>query len=331
MLIPSAARFRNLLPLLARHWVPLLAGACCTVVYVGTFPLLAQVAGDLIPAIGGGRFQDALRIIAVAMAIFLAQKLAQYGQDILLAGPSLRVTQALRQAIFARLQRLAFPALETLSGGDLSYRLTEDADRVGEVIYKTIHDSTPSALLLVAVLAYMSWRDGPLTGATLLLAPVMILLVGWFGRKVRRAEERSQGQVSELAALLAEAVGGLRMVRAFASEEWLQQRFARQVDGHRRARFRTLELVARQHPVVGFLEATGILAILLLGAWRIHAGSLTTEQFSSFVVALLMLIDPISHLTTNFNEFQQGQASLRRLRALEQEPLEPPDPPRPLS
>jgi len=194
MLIASAARFRLLLPLLARYRVPLLAGACCTVVYVGTFPLLAQVVGELIPAIGGGRFQEALHIIAVAMVVFLAQKLAQYGQDILLAGPSLRVTQALRQNVFARLQRLAFPALEKLSSGDLAYRLTEDADRVGEVIYKTIHDSTPSTLQLVVVLGYMAWLDGPLTGATLLLAPLMVGLVGWFGGKVRRAEERSQGQ-----------------------------------------------------------------------------------------------------------------------------------------
>ncbi len=331
MLIPSAARFRGLIPLLARHWVPLLAGACCTVVYVGTFPLLAQVAGSLFPAIGGERFQDALRMIAVAMAIFLVQKLAQYGKDTLLAGPSLWVSQALRQVIFARLQRLAFPALEKLSIGDLAYRLTEDADRVGEVIYKTIHDSTPSVLVLMAVLGYMAWLDRPLTAATLLLAPIMVVLVGWFGRQVLRASERSQAQVSELAALLAEAVGGLRLVRAFASEEWLQQRFTRQIDGHRRARLRTLELVALQHPVVGFLEAAGILAILLLGAWRIHTGSLTTEQFISYLVALGWLIDPISHLTTNFNEFQQGQASLRRLRELEQEPLEPPDPPQPLS
>ncbi len=331
MLIPSAARFRGLIPLLARHWTPLLAGACCTVVYVGTFPLLAQVAGHLFPAIGGERFQDALRMIAVAMAIFLVQKLAQYGKDILLAGPSLWVSQALRQVIFARLQRLAFPALEKLSIGDLAYRLTEDADRVGEVIYKTIHDSTPSVLVLMAVLGYMAWLDRPLTAATLLLAPIMVVLVGWFGRQVLRASERSQAQVSELAALLAEAVGGLHLVRAFASEEWLQQRFTRQIDGHRRARLRTLELVALQHPVVGFLEAAGILAILLLGAWRIHTDSLTTEQFISYLVALGWLIDPISHLTTNFNEFQQGQASLRRLRELEQEPLEPPDPPQPLS
>ena len=331
MPIPAEARFQKLLPLLARHWGALLAGAGCILVNVGTFPLLAQVAGNLLPAVGGGRFQEALAIITVAMVVFLVQKLAQYGKDTLLAGPSLRVSQALRQAIFARLQRLSFPALEKLSSGDLAYRLTEDADRVGETIYKTIHDSTPSALQLVAVLGYMAWLDGPLTAATLLLAPVVILLVGWFGRQVLRASERSQAQVSNLAAMLAEAIGGMHLVRAFASEAWLQQRFARQIDEHRRARFRTLEMVALQHPVVGFLEAAGVLAILLLGAWRIHTGSLSVEQFSSYGVALLMLVDPISHLTNNFNEFQQGRASLRRLRLLEQEPLEPPDPPRPLS
>ena len=62
-----------------------------------------------------------------------------------------------------------------------------------------------------------------------------------------------------------------------------------------------------------------------MGAGRIQSNELTPAGFSSYVAALLMLIDPISHLTTNFNEFQQGQASLRRLRAIEAEPIEPPD------
>ena len=77
--------------------------------------------------------------------------------------------------------------------------------------------------------------------------------------------------------------------------------------------------------MVGFIEAAGILSVLLIGAARIKAGGLDSQGFSSYVAALLMLIDPISHLTTNFNEFQQGQASLKRLRAIENEPVEPPD------
>ena len=296
-------------------------------VFVACWPLLAWLAGQLIPAIGAGDLPRVLRVIGLALGVFMVQKLAQFGQDSLLAEPALLVSQDLRRQLFARLQRLDFGALEKLSAGDLTYRLTEDADRVGEVIYKTIQDSTPSALQLVVVFGYMVWLDWPLSLATLVLAPVVAVLVSVFGARVMQAAERSQKQVSELAGLLGEAIGGLPLVRAFAAEPWLQQRFEEEIDLHRRARYRTQQLLALQYPVVGFLEAAGILAVLLIGAARIQAGGLDAQGFSSYVTALLMLIDPISHLTTNFNEFQQGQASLRRLREIEREPVEAPDRP----
>jgi len=296
-------------------------------VFVACWPLLAWLAGQLIPAIGAGDLPRVLRVIGLALGVFMVQKLAQFGQDSLLAEPALLVSQDLRSQLFARLQRLDFGALEKLSAGDLTYRLTEDADRVGEVIYKTIQDTTPSALQLVVVFGYMVWLDWPLSLATLVLAPVVAVLVSVFGARVMQAAERSQKQVSELAGLLGEAIGGLPLVRAFAAEPWLQQRFEEEIDLHRRARYRTQQLLALQYPVVGFLEAAGILAVLLIGAARIQAGGLDAQGFSSYVTALLMLIDPISHLTTNFNEFQQGQASLRRLREIEREPVEAPDRP----
>ena len=327
MLAPSPAGFRRILPLLKPYRRRLLAGGLCMLVYVACWPLLARLAGQLIPAIGAGNFPAVLQAIVTALVVFLIQKLAQFGQDTLLAGPALSVSQDLRRQLFARLQHLDFNALEKLSSGDLTYRLTEDADRVGEVIYKTMQDSTPSALQLLVVLGYMVWLDWPLALATLLLAPFVAVLVSVFGARVMAAAERSQKQVSELASLLGEAIGGLPLVRAFAAEPWLQQRFDTEVDLHRRARYRTLKLLALQHPVVGFIEAAGILSVLLIGAARIQQGGLDSQGFSSYVAALLMLIDPISHLTTNFNEFQQGQASLRRLRAIEAEPIEPPDRP----
>ena len=327
MLAPPSAGFRRLLPLLKPHRRTLLAGGLCMLVFVGCWPLLAWLAGQLIPAIGDGDFNRVLRVIVLALSVFMLQKLAQFGQDTLLAGPALQVSQELRRRLFARLQRLDFGVLEKLSAGDLTYRLTEDADRVGEVIYKTIQDTTPSLLQLVVVFGYMVWLDWKLSVGTLLLAPLVAVLVSLFGAKVMGAAESSQKQVSELAALLGEAIAGLPLVRAFAAEPWLQQRFEQEIDLHRRARYRTQRLLALQYPVVGFLEAAGILAVLLMGAARIQSNELTGAGFSSYVAALLMLIDPISHLTTNFNEFQQGQASLKRLRQIEQEPVEPMDSP----
>ncbi len=326
MLTPSQAGFRRLLPLLRPHGRQLLLGGLCMLIFVGCWPLLMRLAGALIPAIGAGELFKVVQVILLAIAVFLIQKVAQFGQDSLLAGPALRVSQDLRRDVFRQLQRVELASLEKLSSGDLTYRLTEDADRVSEVIYKTIQDTLPSALQLVAVFAYMVWLDWKLSVAILLIAPLVAVLISLFGARVMAATERSQRKVSELAGLLGESIEGLPLVRAFAAEAWLQDRFETKIDQHRQARYRTYRLVALQHPVVGFIEVIGILTVLALGAARIQTGDLDGQGFSSYVAGLIMLIDPISHLTTNFNEFQQGQASLKRLRDIEREPQEPPDP-----
>ncbi len=317
--------FLSLLPLMKPHTRLLIWGGICTIIYVGCWPLLAWLVGKLIPAIGSGNINEVLNVICLALVVFLIQKTAQFAQDTLYAGPALRISQQLRKDLFSGLQEVQLGSIEKLSSGDLTYRLTEDADRVGEVIYKTIQDTTPSLLQLIAVFGYMIYLDWKLSVATILLAPLVAILVGNFGSRVMVAAEKSQKQVSDLAGLLGEAIQGLPLVRAFAAEDWLQKRFDDEIDLHRKARYRTLRLLALQHPVVGFIEASGILTVLAIGAIRINSGELDGAGFSSYVAALLMLIDPISHLTLNFNEYKQGQASLKRLIEIEQEPKERPD------
>jgi len=326
MLNPSEAGFRRLLPLLRPHSIQLLWGAISMILFVGSWPLLMDLVGRLIPALGSGDLAVVLPVIGLVLVVFLLQKLAQFAQDSLLAGPALQVSQSLRRDLFRQLQQVELGALEKLSAGDLTYRLTEDADRVSEVIYKTLHDTIPSALQLVAVLGYMLWLDWKLTLAILLLAPLIVWLISLFGGRVMAATERSQKKVSELAGLLGEAIEGLPLVRAFAAEPWLQGRFEQEIDQHRRARYNTYRLVALQHPVVGIIEVLGIAVVLVLAAYRLSNGDLDSKGLTSYVTGLVVLIDPIAHLTTNYNEFQQGQASLRRLRAIEKEPSEPADP-----
>ena len=326
MRTPSQAGFRRLLPLLRPHVRQLTWGAFCMVVFVSSQLVLMSLMGRLLPNVGSGDLERILPVIGLVLLVFAIQKIAQFGQDSLLAGPALQVSQSLRRDLFQRLQRVQLGALEKMSSGDLTYRLTEDADRVSEVIYKTLHDSIPSALQLVAVLGYMLWLDWKLTVAILLLAPFVAWLISVFGARVMAATERSQKKVSELAGLLGEAIEGLPLVRAFAAEPWLERRFEDEIDQHRLARYNTYRLVALQHPVVGIIEVLGFATVLVLAAIRISSGDLEITGLITYLTGLVLLIDPIAHVTANYNEFQQGQSSLRRLREIEQEPSEPDDP-----
>jgi ATP-binding cassette subfamily B protein len=291
-------------------------------IYVACWPLLAYLAGNLIPAIGSGDLSKVSSIIIKSLFVFLVQKTAQFGQDVFIAKPSLEISEVMRGNLFSRIQKIKMNSLENISAGDITYRLTEDADRVSEVIYKTAQDTIPCTLQLLAVIIYMFYLDWSLTISAFVLAPLIILSVNSFGRRVLIASEKSQESTSNLAGLIGESINGMSTIRAFAAENWIEKRFYKRLSTNKKAKYKTLKLLAFQHPVVGFVEAFGILAILGLGAARINLGLLTSEEFSSFFAAILMLIDPISHVSTNFNDYKQAEASIKRLKNINQEPVE---------
>ncbi len=291
-------------------------------IYVACWPLLAYLAGNLIPAIGSGDLTKVSSIIIKSLFVFLIQKTAQFGQDVFIAKPSLEISEVMRGNLFRRIQKIEMNSVEKISAGDITYRLTEDADRVSEVIYKTAQDTIPCTLQLLAVIIYMFYLDWSLTLSTFVLAPLIILSVNSFGRRVLVASEKSQESTSNLAGLIGESINGMSTIRAFAAEKWIENRFYKRLSTNKKAKYKTLKLLAFQHPVVGFVEAFGILAILGLGAARINLGLLTSEEFSSFFAAILMLIDPISHVSTNFNDYKQAEASIKRLKNINLEPIE---------
>ena len=292
------------------------------VIYIVCWPILAYLAGKLIPAIGSGDLSKVSSIIMKSLILFLIQKTAQFGQDVFIAKPSLEISEVMRENLFSKIHKIKINFVDKLSAGDITYRLTEDADRVSEVIYKSFQDTLPCLLQLLAVIFYMFYLDWSLTLSTFILAPIIVISVNSFGRKVLLASEKSQESTSELAGLIGESINGISTIRAFAAEEWIKNRFNKRLSTNKNAKYRTLKLLAFQHPVVGFIEAFGILAILGLGAFRINLGLLNSEEFSSFFAAILMLIDPISHISTNFNDYKQAEASLKRLKILNNEPIE---------
>jgi len=165
-------------------------------IYVACWPLLAYLAGNLIPAIGSGDLSKVSSIIIKSLFVFLVQKTAQFGQDVFIAKPSLEISEVMRGNLFSRIQKIKMNSVEKISAGDITYRLTEDADRVSEVIYKTAQDTIPCTLQLLAVIIYMFYLDWSLTVSTFVLAPLIILSVNSFGRRVLKASEKSQESTS---------------------------------------------------------------------------------------------------------------------------------------
>lgn len=312
------------LPILNRSYSPLLPyirpqistvaqALICTLAFTVFWPILAWMAGRMAKYIGQGNIEQIAQLAAIAAIVFLLRGAAQYGQDTLMAKAALQIVLDIRTQIYTHLQKLSLDYFETAKTGDLAYRLTEDVDRVGEAINKFFHDFTPCILQFIVVLGYMLYLNWQLTIAVFIIAPLMALLIGAFGEKLLEYSRRSQNRISNLSSLLTEVFSGIRLVQAMSAEEYEIERFTEEAEQNRRAKYLAEKVKALQFVVIGFLQAMSIVLLFFLGGWQISQGNLTGSEFISYATAVALLIDPIAHITDDYNQFKQSEASIERV------------------
>ncbi|MBE8965706.1 ABC transporter ATP-binding protein [Nostocales cyanobacterium LEGE 12452] len=303
----------QLLPYLWPQWPLLIRGLACILGFVLFTLAVPYLAGQVAFYLGQGNVNRIAYWLGLATLVFLVRGLCQYGQNVFMIAAALNMVLNLRKRVYAHLHKLGLDYFETTQTGDLTYRLTEDIDRVGEIVDKLSHQFLSNLLQLIAIPIYMLYLNWPLTLAGLILAPLMAWLIGEFGQRLLVLSRQSQNQVSNLSAMLTEVFSGIRVVQAFGAQEYEVKRFNKEAEINRQAKYRALQLKSIQFPVVGFLEAVSIILLFLLGGWQISQNQLTSQGFISFLAAVAILIQPIDMLISNYNEYKQTEASVERI------------------
>lgn len=311
--LKTRSNYWQLSAYLRPHWQNITKGFIGIIGYVVATLTLINLAGKLATPFGAGNVVAIAQLAGILILVFLVRGFFQSVQDMYMAKVALRVAFDLRKEVYSHLQKLDLSYFETAKAGDLSYRLTEDIDRVGEVVNKVFHDFIPCSLQLLAIPIYMIYLNWQLTLATVIVAPLMGILIGWFGERLRKYSLKSQNRVSGLSAILTEVFSGIRLVQAFAAENYEIARFGNEAERSFQAKYSADRLKAVQIPIVGFLEAVSAISLLMVGAWQISQNNLTVGEFFSYLTAAALLIDPIGHTTNNYNEFKQGEASVDRV------------------
>jgi ATP-binding cassette, subfamily B, bacterial len=311
--LKTRSTYWQLLPYIRPQWQTIAKAFACTLAFTVFWPIIAKLIGEMANFIGKGDLRSIVQLAGVGAIIFLVRGAVQYGQNVLMAKAALTVALELRKQVYAHLQSLNLSYFETAKTGDLSYRLTEDIDRIGEVINKLFHQFIPCILQLIVVLGYMIYLNWQLTLAALVIAPLMALLISWFGEKLLASSRQSQDRISDLSALLTEVFSGIRLIKAFVAEDYEITRFARESEQNRRAKYVAEQIKSLQYFIVGFLEAMSVILLFFLGGWQISQGNLTGKDFISYVAGVALLIDPIAITTANYSDFKQGEASSDRI------------------
>ncbi|QIQ04737.1 ABC transporter ATP-binding protein [Streptomyces liangshanensis] len=256
----------------------------------------------------------------LGLLVVAVQWLAQIGETRKTGRTGERVLYSLRLKIFAQLQRLGLDYYERELTGRIMTRMTTDVDALSTFLQTGLVTAFVSVVTFFGILVVLLAIDLELALVVFATLPVLFVATVFFRRKSVKAYELARERISAVNADLQESVSGLRIVQAFRREQDGAERFAARSDHYREARVRGQWLISVYFPFVQLLSSVAAAAVLIVGAGRVEAGTLTTGALVAYLLYIDLFFAPVQQLSQVFDGYQQASVSLGRIQELLREP-----------
>ncbi|MFK4146322.1 ABC transporter ATP-binding protein [Streptomyces sp. NPDC004065] len=266
-------------------------------------------------ALGAVWAASLLGLLAVVL-----QWAAQTGETRMTGRTGERVLYALRLKIFAQLQRLGLDYYERELTGRIMTRMTTDVDALSTFLQTGLVTAFVSVVTFFGIMVALLVIDVRLALVVFATLPPLIVATYFFRRASVKAYRLARERVSVVNADLQESVAGLRIVQAFRRERDGRRRFAERSDSYRRARTRGQRLISVYFPFVQFLSSVAAASVLIAGAGRVEAATLTTGALVAYLLYIDLFFAPVQQLSQVFDGYQQASVSLGRIQELLREP-----------
>jgi len=313
--------FRRLLAFLGPYRRQTIGSLVLASLAMGMTVLIPWLVGRTINAIDAG---DTGAFVPLALAIVaagLVRLALTAGRRVVAGRVSLAVEYDLRERIYSHLQALELGYFDAQQTGQLMSRATVDLQSIRFFLGYGLVFITQAALTLVLAAAVMFILQPGLAALALLPVPFVVHTAARYNRTSRPALQEVQQRIAELTVEAEEAVSGVRVVKAFAREEHMLDRFRDRVDRVFDQNVISTRLRAFYNPMIAFLPNLGLAVVLLVGGRQVIGGSLSLGDFTAFYTYLVMLIGPMRMLGTALGMSQRAIASGNRLfEVLDTEP-----------
>ncbi|MEV6827189.1 ABC transporter ATP-binding protein [Amycolatopsis sp. NPDC051102] len=260
----------------------------------------------------------------IGAAVIAADWLVVFAQTRLTSRVGETVLYALRVRSYAHLQRLGLDYYERELSGKIMTRMTTDVDALSTFLQTGLATAVVSALTLAGITGALLLTDAGLALYALAMVPVLAVATVIFRRSASKAYNEARERVSVVNADMQENVSGLRVAQAYTREDRSAQAFASRSDDYRRSRLRAQRYVATYFPLVALLSDLATTTVLVAGASRVSAGTLSAGVLLAFLLYLQQFFSPIQQLSAVFDGYQQASVGLNRIGDLLRTPTSVP-------
>jgi subfamily B ATP-binding cassette protein MsbA len=226
------------------------------------------------------------------------------------------VMHDLRKTLYSHIQRMSLAFHDHSQTGDLIGRVTSDINSVQSFITSSLLDTLINSVTLagmIGVMLYVNWR---FTLIAISVAPVMFAIVYRYTRLIKKASRDVRKKQSEIVSTIEEVLTSIRIVKAFAREDYEQKRLEEQSLENVEIALRARNLKARLTPVVQILTAAGTALVLWFGGHLALQGALDPGSLVLFIWYLGKMYKPMQDLSKVPDAYAKASVGYERIQEI---------------
>jgi subfamily B ATP-binding cassette protein MsbA len=259
---------------------------------------------------------------AAIVGIFVLRGLLTFTSSYCMAWVGNRVVLDLRAAMFARLVRFPARYFDDHSSGAVMSKVAYDVGGVTAAATSVLTVAVQDSIKVVGLFGYLLYLNWQLTLIAIAVVPPIALFVRLLSRRLRSMARDAQTAMGDIVHVLEETIECHKVVKIFGGQDYEARRFERANQRLRGFNMRQTVPAALTTPVTHTLAAFAVAIIVYIALEQSISARATMGEFASFMVAMLMLLAPLKHLTEINAPLQRGLAAAESVFALIDTPVE---------
>jgi len=247
------------------------------------------------------------------LLIYLVKGIFRYFRVYLMSRAGVKIVQDIRNDLYEHLHRLSLSYFTDTPTGVLMSRVTYDVSMVQTALTEAIVGVFRDFFMIVGLAGVVFYRNASLGLVAIVGLPLAYYPLVVFGKRMNKASRQSQKQMGQLSQLIQERISGAGLIKAFGTEQKELERFQEENRKLVKTFLKIQRVRAASNPVIEFIGAASVALIIWVGGITVMNGKMTVGEFFSFMAALMMMYEPIKHLTSVNNMIQQGIAASERI------------------
>lgn len=263
---------------------------------------------------------DKLAIVKIAcvavLAIAALDAVCTYAEKYLSTSIAQWISYDLRRTLYAHVQRLSLAFHDNKRTGDLISRVTSDVDDIQSFITSGLLSTFINVFTLVGMIGVMMYVNWRFTLIALSIAPLLFSIVYTYTRRIKKASRAVRKKESEVFSVVEEALSSIRVVKAFAREEYEQSRLEQASLEEVESALAARGLKAKLTPLVDLIVAAGTCLVLWFGAKLILNESLSAGSLVLFVMYLNKMYKPMQELSKMTDSYSKAAVGYERIQEI---------------